>query len=226
MRDDGTRPCYNEITGNTGKYIKWHITKITDVGKTIKIFGLQYGNQPIQELVAGHWVNGLTLTATQTGVQSAMLVTKITDVIIEPTEGRTFLYEVDPTSGDLRDLAIYDAGEKNPSYRCSRINGINSLGTKTDSYGRRIRQMEALVKLAFVPVRTADDFMLIDSISALKFAVAGFKLSEANDDEAAEVKFALAIKDLNMQVRSREPAMQTTIVVNSISSNCSITNPI
>lgn len=227
IRDDGTRPCTNEISGSTGKYLRYHITKIGDVGKTIRFFGFAYGNQPLQELDAsGNWVMGLTLTATQTGVQSTVLATKITSIVREATQGRSFLYEVDPTSGDLRDLAFFEPNQTNPSFRCSRINGMNSLGYKEDSYGRRIRQMEALVKLAFVPVRTPDDFVLLDSIDALKQGIAAFKLEEAGDDDAAEVKWIKAVRELNAELRDMEPGLQTVISVNSISSNATICNPI
>lgn len=227
VRETDLRPCYNEIAGNDGRYVKLHIVKIQDVGKKVRIFGFQLGNQPLQELDAnGNWVPGITITATQAGAQTTVLVTKITSVIKEESQGRFFLYEVHPTTGDLRDLAMYEYDETSPAYRCSRINGINSLGFKTDSYGRHIRQMEALVKLAFIPVAEDDDFVMLSNIEALKFGIQAFKLAEANEDDLAEAKLLLAIRELNFELRDREPAMQTTIMVNSISSNCCITNPI
>lgn len=228
VRDDGTRPCYNEIHDTTGKYIRANIVHIQDVGKTIRIFGFQFGNQPIEEQdSSGNWVPGLTLTLTQAGVQSTMLVTKITSVVKEETQGRVFLYEVDPTTSAVIDLAVYEANETNPAYRCSMIQNMNSLFARTDTYGRKIRQVEALVKLSFVPVVSDDDFCLLDNIEALKYGIQAFKLSEANDDGGAEAKTILAIRELNFQLRDAEPGIQTTIRVNSISSDCGIiANPI
>ena len=93
MRDDGTRPCYNEVSGNTGKYIRYHIANNKDIGKTIKLFGFKYGNQPLQEQdLNGNWQMGLTLTTTQTGAQTTELVTRITNIVRQPTQGRTWLY--------------------------------------------------------------------------------------------------------------------------------------
>src|SRR5689334_17718598 len=57
LYDEGTAPCYNEITGNTGKYLRWSIVKQRDVGKTMRVYGFQYGNQPLQEQnSAGEWI--------------------------------------------------------------------------------------------------------------------------------------------------------------------------
>lgn len=227
VRDDGTRPCYNEITGNTGKYIRYHITRTADIGKTIRLFGFQYGNQPLQEVNAdGDLVMGLTLTAAVPDAQTTVLVTQITSVVREATEARGFLYEVDPVSGDLHDLAVYEPDETNPAYRCSVVQNWSGVPFHTDSAGRRIRQVEALVKLAFVPAVTDDDFVMIDNLSALKLGMQALQLEEANQDELAQAKLLLAVKELNLELRDKEPGMQTVVSVNSISSNYCISNPI
>ncbi len=226
VRDDGTRPCYNEITGNTGQFVTARIVHIADVGKKIRIFGTQFGNQPIEEKDStGAWVPGLTLTLTQAGVTTSMLITKITSVTKELTEGRVFLYQQDPSTSALYDLAVYEYNETNPAYRCSVIQNFGATQYFTDSNGIRKRSVEALVKLEFVPVRTDDDFVLIDNIEALKYAFQSFRLSEAGDDAGAEIKFALAIKEMNMSIRDREPSLETVVRVNSISSNYPIVNP-
>jgi len=144
----------------------------------------------------------------------------------EVTEGRVFMYEVDPSTASLHDLAVYEPDETNPAYRCHIVQNWGGVPYFTDTNGRRIRQVEALVKLEFIPVRTDDDFCLIDNIEALKFGFQSFRLSEANDDAGAEAKIILAIRELNMEIRDREPGLQTTIRVNSISSNHPICNPI
>ncbi len=227
VRDDGTRPCYNEITSNTGKYITARIVHIADVGKKIRIFGTQFGDQPIEEQdSSGAWVPGLTLTLTQAGVQTTMLITKITSVVKDVTEGRVFLYQVDPSTAALFDLAVYEPQERNPAYRCSVIQNFNSVPYFTDGNGIRRRHVEALVKLEFTPMMTDDDFCPIDCIEALKFGVQSFRLSESNDDGGAEAKMILAIREMNMQLREKEPGLQTVIRVNSISSDYPIMAPI
>ncbi len=228
MRDDNPAPTYREITDNDGKFIKWHIVKTNDIGKTIRLYGFQYGNQPLQEKnSSGNWIPGITLTATAAGIQSTILVTKITSVKIPtPLQGMSYLYQVDQTTGDLIDLAAYQPGETSPSYRTSRISPINSICATTDQYGRKIRQAEVLVKLKFIPALVDEDFILISNLDALAMGISALNLEQANDDAGAEIKFTKAIRELNMESREKTPAMQTTILVNSISSNFPICNPI
>lgn len=227
MRDDNTVPCYREITGNTGHYIKYHIVKQNDVGKTIKIFGFKYGNQPLQEKDAnGVWQMGLTLTATPAGVQTTELVTKITNVVRQATEGRAWLYQVDQTTGDMIDLAMYEPQETNPVWRSSIIQNIRAIPGYTDEYDRCVRQAEALVKLQFVPAVSDNDFVMLDNRDALELGIAGLRAERAGDDVTAQTKFALAIKELNMEIRDRNPAMQTVIRTNDLSSACVFSNPI
>ncbi len=224
--DNGTVPCQNQISGNSGKYLRLHIVHIQDVGKTVKVFGFRFGNQPLEELDSnGNWVPGITITATQTDVTTSILVTQITSIIKEESQGRMWLYSVDPSSGDLELLSMYEASEKNPAYRSTRIQNWGGIPFHTDSNGQRVRSVEALVKLEFIEATAEDDFVLVDNISALKAAFQAFRLEEANDDAGAEIKWAKAIRELNFEIRDRTPSLQTTIMVNSISSDYPICNP-
>lgn len=228
MRDDNLSPTYREITDNDGKFIKWHIVKIRDVGKTLRLYGFQYGGQPLQEKnAAGEWIPGITLTATQAGVQTTIAVTKITSVKIPtPLEGMSYLYQVDQVTSDMIDLAAYQPGETSPSYRTSRINPINSICAHEDQYGRQIRQAEALVKLAYIPARVDEDFILVSNIDALALGISALNLERANDDDGAEIKLVKAIRELNAELREKLPNDQTVVMVNSISSNYPICNPV
>lgn len=219
MYDDGTSPVQQEITGNEGKYIRLHIVKATDVGKTVKIFGFQYGNQPLQELDSnGVWQMGITLTAALADVQTTVLVTKITDLVFERTEGRKWLYQVHPTSGDLMNVGMYEPSETNPAYRVSRIQNVASMGGYTDDNDRCIRQAEALVKLEFVPAVDDNDFVMLSNRDALELGIEGLRAERANDDVLAQTKFTLALKELNMELRDKNPSLQTVIRTNDLSS--------
>lgn len=218
VRDDDTAPCYNEITGNEGKYLRWNVVKRNDVGKTMRVYGFQYGGQPLQEKnAAGEWIPGITLTAAAPYVTSTTLVTKI-DAIVFPTplEGMSYLYQVDATTGDLLDLGAYQPGENRPCYRVSHIDGINSIPHRTDEYDRHIRQGEALVKLEFIPAVRDEDFIMLDNVDALRLGIQALRLEEANDDVQATIKWTLAIKELNMELRDRNPSAQTVIRTNDI----------
>ena len=235
MHDLGMFPCYNEVSGNTGKKIAYHIVKNADVGKTIRIFGTKYGGQPLQEKDAsGNWVDGITLTAVAGGVTAGVptmamtteLVTKITHITREATQGMTYLYEYDTATLKLHDLAVYEPNETNPSYRRYKIDGINSMPSYVDSYGRRMRRIDCLVKLQYVPLINDFDFLLIDDLDALKYGVQALRKDEAGEAEAAEVFWTKSVRELNMGDRSRNPGQTTVTKVRVMGSSRVICNPI
>lgn len=228
MRDDDTAPCYREITGNDGKYIRWNVVKRNDVGKTLRLYGFAYGGQPLQEKnAAGLWIPGITIIAAAPYAITTTLVTRITNVKIpEPLEGMSYLFQVDKDNGDLLDLAAYQPGETSPAYRVSRLANSCSIGSKTDAYGRHIRQAEALVKLQYVPALVDEDFLMLDNLDALKLGIQSLRFEEQNNDTAAQIKLALAIKELNMELRDRNPGAQTVVRVNSMSAHGTLCNPI
>jgi len=224
--DGGLTPFYGEITGNTGKYLRYHVVKNNDYGKTINFFGKKYGDQPLQEKVSGNWVNGITLTAANPIAQSTDLVTKVTQVTREATEGMTYVYTYDPTTTELVDVAAYEPNETNPQYRSSIINGIKSIPGHVDSYGRCVRQIEALVKLNYIEATAERDFLIIGDFEALALAIQAIKFREANDPAMAEKYLQMAISELNFESRDKNPGQQFVVQVNTMGSKRTISNPI
>ena len=224
--DSNTVPVFNQVSGNTGKLIRYHVVKATDYGKTITLYGKKYGGQPLQQLVAGAWENGLTIAAANPIAQTTVLVTKIESVVREPTEGMAYLYEYDTTTMKLRMLAAYEPSETNPSYRHMAIPALQCAPFSCDENDVKTWQMEALVKLQYIPVTSDNDFLLIDNFDALALAIQAIKAEEANDDALAEGKWRKAIQDLNYELRDKSPADQTSVRVNVMGSNRILTNPI
>ena len=223
----GTAPVYNDITGTTGKLIRYFVRNNADLGKKIKIYGLGYGNQPLQEQVGGIWEDGITIAAAvpPVGGTHVQLVTKITSVVREATSGMSYLFAYDSTALTLQDLAQYEPSETNPRYRRTSIDGwCNNAGCTKSVFGHiggtstditvddRYVQVEALVKLQFIPAVNENDFLFIDVEPALKLAMQAVKLEEQNQDEDAATKWLLAIQELNMEDRDKLPNNQTVVV--------------
>lgn len=226
MEDVGTAPCYNEVTGDAGKLIRYYVTKNFDVGKTIRLYGTAFGNQPLQERDAdGNWTDGLTITAAKPFATTTVLVTKITSVVRQATQGPARLYEYDADADKLRDLALYDPSETNPRYRRSKLLNIHEIPGCRDANNICQRQIEAMVKLAFVPAVSENDFLMIDDFDALKLAIQAIRLEEANDDGLSEAKWMKAIREMNMEIRDKEPGEQTSFNVDVVGGSL-ITNPI
>lgn len=228
--DGGTAPIYNDITGTTGKLIRYYVRNYADIGKKIKIHGLGYGNQPLQEFVDGAWQDGITITAAAPFGTNSQLVTKIIAAPREATTGMGYLYSYDPTTTDLIDIAQYEPSETNPRYRRTSIDGYcNDHGCRQLVNGqadavRRIVQIEALVKLQFIPAVSVHDFLFIDVIPAIKLGIQAVKLEEANQDAAARGKWLMAIDELNMEDRDKVPSNQT-VVVESVIGGGAILSP-
>jgi hypothetical protein len=219
--DNGTACCSREVSGTLGKIISYHIVKPSDVGKTITLYGRQYGGQPLQELdTNGVLQMGLTLTAALADVKATALVTKIDSIVRQATDGMTYLYEADDAAGThLRDISTYAPNETNPRYRRSCILGNPHHGWTDPVTGVKRHEIEALVKLAFIPVVNDRDFLMVDNLDALKFMVNAIRLEEANDEQGAEVKIACAIRELNMEMRDRQPQDQTPVRIQVLSGN-------
>jgi hypothetical protein len=212
IEDDGTRPCYNEITGTTGKLIRYYVSKPGDIGKKITLYGKAYGGQPLQELVDGAWVNGLTITAASPYGTTSVLVTEIHAVVREATEGTAQLYEFDVATSAMRDLARYQPYETNPAYRCSRI--MNRPGGKLDDNGICWTKLEALVKLQFIPVKHERDMLPLSNFRALKLGIQAIKSEEANDSVTAAIKWNLAVAELQREQDDKMPKRQVPARIN------------
>lgn len=228
--DGGTCPIYNDITGTTGKLARYYVRNHADIGKKIKIHGLGYGNQPLQEFINGAWEDGITITAAAPFGTNSQLITKIIATPREATSGMGYLYSYDQTTQELVDLAQYEPSETNPQYRRSRVDGYcDNYGRKQLVNGqsdaeRRIVQIEALVKLQFIPAVSVNDFLFIDVIPAIKLGIQAVKLEEANQDDSARRKWLLAIDELNMEDRDKVPSQQT-VVVESVMGGRAILSP-
>lgn len=214
MRDGNTVPIYNEVSGNEGKLIRYYPVKNADIGKTITLYGTQFGGQPLQEFVGGVWRQGLTLTAAAPFGTTTVLVTKITAVTRQASSGLMYLYEYDAATDLMRDLAVYEPNEVSPRYRSSIIENACAIPYCTDANGVKTARLEALVKLEFQPLVNDNDFLLIDSFAALALGIQAIKLEQANDDDGALRKWMAAVAVLNQRTRNKQPELQTAILLN------------
>lgn len=214
--DANPGPAHNDITGSEGKLIRYYVVKRNDVGKTITLYGKQFGGQPLQEKVNGQWRDGLTLTAAAPFVSTSIRVTEITSIIREATQGMAYLYEYDATTDLLHDLAVFEPNETNPRRRRSRLLNFCLPDDCRDSNGVKRFYLDALVKLEFLPLRNENDFLLLDNWSALKFGMQAIRFENANQDDAAEIKWLKAVRELNFQLRDKLPTQQTPVLVDCV----------
>lgn len=167
----------------------------------------------------GQWRDGLTIYASAPFAQTSQLIAPgpigITSIKRDSTQGMAYLYEVYDTAGagTLRDLAVFAPNETNPQYQQYKIPGVLCGNTFEDSYGQRIASVEALVKLAFIPVVAEEDFLLIDDPDALAYAIQSVNAGRSGDAVQDEIFMNKAVKELNFVDRNQLPKDQTTITV-------------
>lgn len=238
LQDAGETCLFSDISAGIvdangsggGQYLRYYVQAPQDLGKTITLFGTQYGNQPLQQTVIVNNVatvqTGLTLVGATPFVSTSVLVTGVDSIIRQATQGPATLYEYDTTTNTLRLLAVFDPNDTNPRYRRSCILNFNSrLGCNPNNSTSPVyHQLQALVKLEFVPVVNPWDFLLVDDFDALTFAVQAIKAEEAGDVNTANAFFLRAIGELNARDRDKMPTWETPVAVHPLMGR-RITNP-
>lgn len=209
--NQGRYPVHQDIMGD-GRYVRLYHRCQQDLGKTVTIFGVDNGNQPLKHrTAAGNWEDGINLTLQTPYAQSTTFVRRIDRVVKEETQCQVLAYAVDSTSSDtLEDLAIWDGSEISPSRL--RQNVFVGCGCNSDLSG-----VNALVKLAYVPVRYDEDWVLIDNVDALKLMIQAIKREEAGDRLGAREYEADAIRELNLQSQNEMPDNELPIDVQPMS---------
>lgn len=225
FEDKNLTATYNQISGNTGRRLRYYVKYQNDIGKTITVFGKKYGGEPLMhfDTADNTWKPGLILTAAVPFGTDATLVTEIHSVVREATQGEARLYEYDADTDKLRDLALYEPNETNPRYRSSLITnwcemtGCLETTTVDDvDYQRRKAVIEVLCKLEHFDLVNDYDFLLIDDFDAFKLGFQAVKLEEMNEDDAAEIKWEKAVQELNFQLRDKNPDTQIPVAVNVV----------
>lgn len=220
IEDDNPRPCYNDVCSPQGSFLRYTIVNSNDVGKKITIYGTKMGGQPLQEKINGATVNGQTLVSANPYAQTFDLIAPggIQSIIREPTESMAYLWEFDPATGLLRDIAAFRPGETHPRYRTSRILNVPC---RTNQAGQPAggaccwTPIEAKIKLQFVELTNERDFIPVDNLRAVKLGFQAVKLEEKNEDSAAAQKWALAVSELNLESYDKNPDDQITFQNNT-----------
>jgi len=225
IQDAGMAPTFNDVTGTTGKLIRYYVVNFEDIGKTITINGTQYGGQPLQELDASNnHLNGITLTAAAPYASTSALVTRIDSITRQATTGLAYLYEYDPATNTLRDLAVFQPNETNPRFRRSRILNKPRNTNQPDANGICWTNVDALVKVEYVPVVNLRDYLMIDDFDALKFMFQAINAEEARDYQSSETNIMQAVRELNFGLRNKNLDGQTPVFVDAVM-GCGIKNP-
>jgi hypothetical protein len=134
-----------------------------------------------------------------------MLIRRVDRIIKSPTVKYIWGYQFD--GANRYPLAVYQPSETLPEYRTSKILS-SGCGTNCNNWPS---QIEAFVKLKFIPAKAPDDLILIDNLDALALGMQATKLSDAYASQESEQMMSRAIRDLNLDLRDKLPIDQIPV---------------
>lgn len=210
---NGFAPTYSDVWGD-GRLIRAYPRVREDIGKTVRIFGVDNDNQPLRtNNNDGTWSDGIVITLTDPFGSTSTYVRRIDRVVKEVTQGQVFLFGYDVANDALEDLAIYDPGETSPSYERFKLNQgfAGAPQTTCSPCCATARSIIALVKLKVIEARFDTDWVIIDNLEALKFMVQSVRAAEAGDRDLSNGYMVDAIAECNRDLENAFPDDQFAV---------------
>lgn len=200
LQDMGMACCFDDIIG-LSKRLYVVSDEAEDADAEIIVQGYDDSNQWIRTLVAGTWIEGEPMPISVTGYQSANFWTNVTRVIKPVTNGSVRMFERDMVLNVDKPMAIYEPDETTPSYRRSRIPGLDSVGGCGDvSCPEGFTTVNVKAKLRFIPVVNDNDWVLIGNLPAIKEMVMSIQKAEKHLWQEATVYEARALTELGKEL--------------------------
>jgi hypothetical protein len=214
---ENNSPVFNQIACNKGMYIRHYPELQADVGKSVTIYGTDINGQTVRSLrTDGTYRDGVQLFTLIPFSSTSVRFRTVTRVLLDEMVGTNRLYQYDPDNNVLLDMALYQAGETNPTYRTTHLRGCvgSVLGNGTGC----TTQITALIKQQFIPVKYDSDLVQIDNMDALKLVVQAIKSGEAYTPEEREKYIMLGVKEMNLELNDKYPLNQIPVQINTFGS--------
>lgn len=208
MMDQTRTPVFQDVQGD-GRLIRAYPQYQADIGKTIRIFGIDNNGQTLRtRQVDGKWRDGIVLTLTTPFISSTDYVRKIERVLLDEMQGDVRVYAYNVADAVLEPVANYEPGDINPAFERYRLD-LRQCGCDC------VKSVIALVKLKFIPARYDNDLVLIENLNALKLMMQCIKLEEANNPSLAEEYEVRAIRELNASLNNQSPREDIQVAIAS-----------
>lgn len=211
LEHTGYSPVFNPIKCGSEMYIRAYPSVRQDIGKTVTIFGVDSNGQQIRSKVNDEWVEGITLTLAVPFVSTPFTVRRIDRIRKDQTQGLVRYYQYDAVTDLQHDLVTHNPSELNPVYRFTRIHGLVNGSNCSSSACGGIKQIDALVKLQYLPFRFDTDLIPINFKPAIKKIIQSIKIANSENPAGAIEREAGAIHDLNLQLSDKFPLDQIPI---------------
>lgn len=193
--DHLSSPFSHEFHGP--KYVRLYPGSISDVGRRVLIQGYDENRIWVRSQSGGSMVDGVYLTLALPFVTSPTQFSSLTGVQKDQTRDRVLAYQVNPVTAEEKPLASWGASERNPSYRRTFLPFLSLRECSVCQ-----TQVDAIVKLACLPVEVDTDWLIIDNLVALEHACRGELWFEQGRSAEAREQVGLAIAELNHELRT------------------------
>lgn len=206
--NENTSPVFNPIGCNQNVFLQFFIDSPTDIGKGITVIGIDSNGQFVRtQRDDGTIQDGVRLTFAKPFVQTPMMFRHVLRVNKDETHYPVRGFQLNPTTGLLLNLAYYEPSETSPEYVRTKV-GMSQQRIYT---GCCEAEIEALVKIKFVPVKYDDDVLLIDNEAAIANMIMAQRLKEAGDLANSRAYEADAFRELNFQMKDFFPDEQFVV---------------
>ncbi len=215
--DRGTFPTFTDIT-EENKKLRFYMTNTADEGKRVLAQYKDSNDIPVRSLDGTIPVLGEMLTFISPFVDSTYEVWPvrgITGLIKDVTLGRIMIYEVDTVTTDETLIGFMEPGETSANYRRYYVSGLpRNCCNLPDSTSTDV-QVTALVKLEYVPVAVATDYLLIPNVEALTHECQACRFDEMDVPNASQKSIehhTKAIRLLQGQMVANEGTQQPAVI--------------
>lgn len=189
---EGTTPLFDPPSTTNPVTLQFTCDNPIDYGKTVTVYGTDTnGHEVFATRPDGSSQRGILLTLATPFVQMPVALTRVSSIVKDITSGTVRAWGYSP----LIEVGTYRAGDTSPQFLYSRVPTF-------------ARSISALVKLGFQPVNQASDILCLDCLDAIKFQVQAIRARDAGDPEKSLGYEKMAIRRLNMQLRTRFPMEQ------------------
>jgi len=222
ITQQGSSAVFQDVLGD-GRTIRAYARCSQDIGKQMRIFGLDNNGQPLitMDPTSGEITQGALLTIASPFGSTSTFVRRIDYVVREQTTMIVDVYAYNSVTNLLEDIAHYEPSETTPTYSRYKLNipwpncGTGSI--QPNCCGTQ-RGVVMLVKLRFIDAQQPNDLVLVPCVDALKVMVQAVLMEDANNFSAAKEREATAIEILQRETENNSPDEIFSVSLQSLGS--------
>jgi len=202
-QDMGQAPTFGDISGENKKlYVK--SDEAESSGLYLVAQGYDDDNKWVRTTQDGSLADGERITIDSTGNTSTTVFANVSGIRISgTTTGTVTLSEYDTSYGTYTPIGQYEPGELRPLYSRIRIPGLaayDNCGCSDDPCETGFTSVMAMLKLKHVTLSDDNDWLILQSLPALKNMVLSIKYEESERPDKAEYFKAKAVDILDKQL--------------------------